>query len=187
MKKKHLLFSAAVVATGIILTSCGSETTTGTDVIFECDEYAVYTDRVEQGEFTAKALSPTEIVTDYKSPELSGASSLVKFRFSINSRDNELLQGNSHTALVGDPESDKYIYVFGTVGEEVSPTATGEVLAKDTQWTVRVDMRPVLKSFKETGIFVTETGDTIFGDDFKGVWIAGCVEPLSWDFEILYG
>ncbi len=186
MKKKHLLFSA-VVATGIISTSCGSETTTGTDVIFECDEYAVYTDRVEQGEFTAKALSPTEIVTDYKSPELSGASSLVKFRFSINSRDNELLQGNSHMALVGDPESDKYIYKFGAVGEEVSPTATGDVLAKDTQWTVRVDMRPVLKSFKETGIFVTETGDTIFGDDFKGVWIAGSVEPLSWDFENLYG
>ncbi len=186
MKKKHLLFSA-VVATGIISTSCGSETTTGTDVIFECDEYAVYTDRVEQGEFTAKALSPTEIVTDYKSPELSGASSLVKFRFSINSRDNELLQGNSHTALVGDPKSDKYIYKFGAVGEEVSPTATGDVLAKDTQWTVRVDMRPVLKSFKETGIFVTETGDTIFGDDFKGVWIAGSVEPLSWDFENLYG
>ncbi len=183
MKKIHLLSG---MATAMIVASCGSGET-ASDVIFSCDEYTVYADRVEQGEFTAKALSPTEIVTDYKSPETSGASSLVKFRFSINSRDNELLQGYSHTALIGDAESDSHIYAFGDVSGEISSESKGKELPKDSKWTVRVDMRPMLESFRKTGIFVTATGDTIFSDDFKGVWIAGSVEPLSWDFENLYG
>lgn len=184
MKKIHLLSSAAVAVA--IVTSCGSENS-APDVIFSCDEYTVYADRVVQGEFTAKALSPTEIVTDYKSPETSGASSLVKFRFSINSRDNELLQGNSHTALIGDAKSDSHVYLFGDISDEVAPDAQGGELPKDSKWTIRVDMRPMLDAFKKTGLFVTATGDTIFSDDFKGVWIAGSVEPLSWDFENLYG
>ncbi|MBQ9076470.1 MAG: hypothetical protein IJY31_01295 [Muribaculaceae bacterium] len=184
MKKRHLLIGATTAA--MIAASC-SPGNSDTDVIFSCDEYTVYTDRVEQGEFTATAVSPTEIVTNYKSPELSGASSLVKFRFSINSRDNELQQGSSHTALIGDAASDGFVYTFGKVTEDIAPDAKGVELAKDTRWTVRVDMRPVLESFKRTGAFVTETGDLIYSDDFKGVWIAGSVEPLSWDFENLYG
>lgn len=184
MKKIHLL--SGMAATAMIAASCGSGEK-ASDAIFSCDEYTVYADRVEQGEFTAKALSPTEIVTDYKSPETSGASSLVKFRFSINSRDNELLQGNSHTALIGDAESDSHVFLFGDTSDEVGPDAQGSGLPKDSKWTVRVDMRPMLDAFKKTGIFVTATGDTIFSDDFKGVWIAGSVEPLSWDFENLYG
>ena len=183
MKSKYVIIGAASVA--LIAASCGSGNN-DRDVIFSCDEYTVYTDRVEQGGFTAKAVSPTEVVTDYESPETSGASSLVRFRFSINSRDNELL-GNSHTALVGNSKSDNHIFAFGDIAGEITPEATGTVLPKDTEWTVRVDMRPVLDSFRKTGIFVTATGDTIFSDDFKGVWIAGSVEPLSWDFENLYG
>ena len=158
-----------------------------TDIISSSEQYTVYTDRVEQGDFTATAVSPTEIVTNYKSPESSVVSTKVKFRFSLNSRDNELPLGQSHTALIGGEE---ILYSFGEVQEaetQLDKTAKGDTLANDTQWTIRVDMRPMLKSFAEKGIFVTETNDTIYRDDFKGLWIAGSVEPLTWDFENLYG
>lgn len=169
----------------LMLSSCGDDH--DKNVIFSCEEYTVYTDKVKQGNFTATAVSPTEIVTDYKSPELSGASSLVKFRFSINSRDNEMSSGN-HTALIGNADSDKYIYSFGsTTNEPVYTEEQGQELPKDSKWTIRVDMRDMLTSFKNKGYFVTETSDTIYSDDFKGVWIAGTVAPLTWDFENLYG
>ncbi len=186
MKRKHLLAAGAAV-TALAGISCSGGMSQPADVISTCDEYTVYDNRVEQGGFTATALSPTKIVTDYKSLVTSGASSLVNFRFSINSRDNELPQGFSHTALIDDAESDNHIFAFGAISERVDSTATGTELAKDTKWTVRVDMRPVLASFKDNGHFVTATGDSIYADDFKGVWIAGSVDPLSWDFENLYG
>lgn len=186
MKKKFFLMSG-IVAAALSVASCSNGSRQPADVISTCDEYTVYNNRVVQGEFTATAVSATKIVTDYKSPVISGASSLVNFRFSINSRDNELPQGMSHTALIGDAVSDSHIFAFGEVTETIDTSATGTELAKDTQWTVRVDMRPVLASFKENGHFVTATGDSIYADDFKGVWIAGSVDPLSWDFENLYG
>lgn len=176
--------SIAICASAILLTSCNN---TDKNVVFSCDEYTVYTDKVKQGKFTATAISPTEIITDYKSPERSGASSVVKFRFSINSRDNEMPNGN-HTALIGNVDSDNFIYTFGsTENEPIYTEEQGSELAKDSKWTIRVDMRNMLSSFKEKGYFVTETSDTIYSDDFKGVWIAGTVAPLTWDFENLYG
>lgn len=184
---KKSLFNTGMLIASVVAVSCNSSSGQSADVISSGDNYTVYNNRVEQGEFTATAVSPTEIVTNYKSPMTSGASSLVNFRFSINSRDNELPQGFSHTALIGDPVSDSHIFSFGAVTEPIDSTVTGTELAKDTQWTVRLDMRPVLASFKENGCFVTATGDSIYADDFKGVWIAGSVDPLSWDFENLYG
>ncbi len=180
---KKIVVASCVSA--IILSSCGNSH--DKNVIFSCDEYTVYTDKVKQGEFTATVISPTEIVTNYKSPELSGASSLVKFRFSINSRDNEMSSGN-HTALIGNPDSDGYVYTFGsTSNEPIYTEVQGQELPKDSKWTIRVDMRDMLTSFKSNGYFVTATSDTIYSDDFKGVWIAGTVAPLTWDFENLYG
>ncbi len=184
--KRNLFLIGPIAALSIAATSCNGNSQPA-DVISSCNEYTVYNNRVVQGDFTATAISPTEIQTNYKSLVTSGASSLVNFRFSINSRDNELPQGQSHTALIGDAVSDNHIFTFGEITETIDPNATGTELAKDSQWTVRVDMRPVLESFKHNGHFVTATGDSIYADDFKGIWIAGSVDPLSWDFENLYG
>ena len=185
--KKNLFQMGGAAVVALLSVACGGEQQLSPDVISSCNEYTVYNNRVEQGEFTATAVSPTEIVTNYKSLVTSGASSLVNFRFSINSRDNELPQGQSHTAIIGDAVSDNHVFAFGEVTEQIGADAQGTELAKDTQWTIRVDMRPMLGSFKKSGYFVTATGDSIYADDFKGVWIAGSVDPLSWDFENLYG
>ena len=184
--KKNSFLIGSFAALSLVAISCGNNNLPA-DVISSCKEYTVYNNRVVQGDFTATAISPTEIQTNYKSLVTSGASSLVNFRFSINSRDNELPQGFSHTAIIGDATSDNHIFTFGEITEQIDSTATGTELPKDTQWTIRVDMRPMLDSFKANGHFVTATGDSIYADDFKGVWIAGSVDPLSWDFENLYG
>ncbi len=183
--KKIIVCAVSAVAVVAMVSSCGKKHQDG--LIYESDQYSVYSDSVVQGKFVAKAVSPLEITTNYESPDLAGASSKVDFRFSMNSRDNELAPGKSHAALIGDKASDERVYSFGSVAADEPLSATGKELPKDHQWTVRLDMRPVLKSFGEKGYFVTQTGDTIYSDDFKGVWIAGSVEPLTWDFENLYG
>lgn len=184
MKKKIAGLASAVVVMGAV-SSCGEKRSEG--LIYQCDEYSVFSDSVVQGDYTAVAVSPLELRTNYRSPELSGASSKVEFRFSLNSRDNELPLGRAHTALIGDEASDNRVYSFGVVSADEPVDADGETLPVDSRWTVRVDMRPVLRSFKEYGYYATATGDTIYSDDFKGIWIAGSVDPLSWDFENLYG
>lgn len=184
MKNLPVIIGSTVV---VLCGSACSQTAEDTDVISSSEQYTVYTDRVVQDDFIATAISPKEIVTNYKSPESSVVSSKVKFRFSLNSRDNELPLGQSHTALIG---GDEILYSFGKVLDaetDLDKTAKGDTLANNTPWTIRVDMRPILKSFAEKGLFVTETNDTIYRDDFKGLWIAGSVEPLTWDFENLYG
>lgn len=159
----------------------------GSDAIFECDSFAVYTDSVVQGPYTARAVSATEIVTNYRSADAAASSPVARFRFSINSRDNELPSGNDHVALV--TAKDAPIYTFGSTEGNIADDAavSNDTLPVNTPWTVRLDMRPVLRSFDRNGYFATATGDTIYADDFKGVWIAGSVEPMSWDFENLYG
>lgn len=151
-------------------------------IIYQNDSYTVKADRVIQGDFEAVALSPTEIVTNYRSPADQAFSPVIEFRFSLNSRDNELKAGQSHFAVAGDSTG---AFVFGT--PQVEPVTGRRPLAKDTEWTVRVDMSPVLNSFKKYGYYVTAANDTIYKDDFKGVWIAGNAAPLTWDFENLYG
>lgn len=184
-KRKKLAALASAAALIAATSSCSQKQPDG--LIYGCDEYSVYADSVVQGRFTAVAVSPLEIKTNYESPELSGASSKVEFRFSLNSRDNEFPLGSCHTALIGDTASDNRIYTFGSLSADEPADSEGATLPNDTRWTVRVDMRPILRSFKQLGYYATATGDTIFSDDFKGIWVAGSVDPLSWDFENLYG
>ena len=180
---RRLVFLSAIV---LVLASCGSKDGDSTDVIYKCGEYAVYTDRIVQGEYVATAVGPTEIVTNYRSPAPAATSPVVEFRFSINSRDSELPLGKSHFAVLTDSASANQTYTFGRIVENVDTAATREPLPNDFRWTVRLDMRPVLNSFERRGYFVTATADTIYADDFKGVWLAGNIEPLDWRFENLY-
>ncbi len=180
----RISFAAGIAA--LCLASCGSRHA-APDYLFSCDDFTVYPDSVVEGAFTARALSALEIVTDYRSPDNAAASPLARFRFSINSRDNEMDPSLSHTAVIGVP-GDTIVYEFGsTAADPKAEAAATDTLPKNTKWTVRVDMRPMLRAFARDGKYVTPTGDVIDADDFKGVWLAGSVEPLTWDFENLYG
>ena len=181
---KLITATPAAALLTIAVTACHNESQP-TDVLYSSNEFSVYTDRVVQGGFTARAVSPTEITSDYQSPEESGISQLLHFKLSLNSRDNELPQGKTHDVMVGADT----VFTFGEALAKVDSIKadTSAKLDKNTRWTLKVNMQPVLNSFKERGYYVTPTNDTIFKDDFKGVWVAGSVEPLTWDFENLYG
>ena len=170
---------------GIAFSGCERTSHPG-NVIYQSAEFTVYTDSVCQNGFTAYAISPYEISTNYRSPEESGISRLLHFRLSLNSRDNELSNGKTHTVVVGADT----MFTFGEAiheADSIKKEVAEQHLDTNTQWTLRVDMSPVFRSFKEKGYYVTPTNDTIYRDDFKGVWVAGSVNPLNWDFENLYG
>ncbi len=177
------MLSAAAGA--LLLSSCGTRSADSTNIIYTSDEFTVYTDSVVQGDFVARVVSPTEITTNYRSPESSGVSRLLHFRLSLNSRDNELPAGKEHTVMIGTDT----VFTFGQALEQADSIKAAHAgqLPKDTEWTMKVNMTPVLDSFKRLGYYVTPTNDTIYRDDFKGVWVAGSVDPLSWDFDNLYG
>ncbi len=182
--RRICLFRMLCAFTVAICAGC-SESSERKDIIYACDEYTVYTDSVVQGAYTAKAVSPLEIITDYKSRGSGNVSPAVTFRFSINGRDNELFPWESHYALVNEADSAK-IYQFGNNDSDGESIVSSDTLKKNADWTVRVDMRHILRDFDRYGYYVTPVSDTIYAEDFKGIWIAGNIEPLNWDFKSLY-
>lgn len=184
---KHAALSLAAAAA--LTTACSSADDRAADnIIYSNDSFTVYTDSVVQDGMTARAISPTEITTTYRSADPSASSPLVRFRFSLNSRDNEMTSGITHAAVIRPGVTDSTVYTFGRVAPfEPVDTTVSDTLPKNVAWHVLLDMRPILRSFDRHGYYVAADADTIFADDFKGVWIAGSVDPLNWDFENLYG
>lgn len=150
-------------------------------VLYQSPEFTVYADRVVQGEFTAKVESPTRIVSDYRSLAHENYSRLVKFKFSINEKDNEKKSGNDHWVIIEDDAQQSPVIVFGSVGEPM-PDEPKTKLPVNHSYTFRLDMNPVLKQFAEKGYYETFDGTRIAQSDFKAVYIAGGSEPLTWDF-----
>lgn len=159
-------------------------------IIYSCNSYTVYENRVTQGKFKAIATSPNEIISNYQSPVSLSYSPIIEFKFSINSRDNELPIGENHKIIIR-PQNGKFISPILSFGEKDSTGETNNndipnTIPANTAWTVRVDMNHMLKAFKEQGFYKTPTNDIIYSNDFKGLYIAGSGEPLTWDFENLY-
>ncbi len=185
MKTLKGISFVALSAMGFLM-SCNSGSGLPDGTLYSADEFTVTRDSVVQGKYVARAVSDYAITTNYASPEQGGVSSLLHFRLSINSRDNELSPGKDHVVIIGSDTT----FTFGQCVEEIDSIVKNTQATKldtDTQWRLKVDMSPVLDSFKENGYYVAAGNDTIYADDFKGVWIAGSVVPLNWDFENLYG
>ena len=150
------------------------------------ENYTWYADRVEQGEFEAKALSPTHLKSNYETPE-AVVPPLLSFKFSINGKDNEMPSGVNHEFLCpadGSPCETPLI----TFGERMEATGTvreEENLMPGTKLTVRLDMRAMHDAFSRDGVYVTPTGQNVYEDDFHGVYIAGGTAPMFWDFDNL--
>ncbi len=168
----------------VALSSCSKKDSP----IYKSDMYAVYPDRVEQGEFTARALSSEEITSDYQS-QSSAIDPVIEFKFSINGRDNELPFGVNHLANIH-PVSDRSKVLnikFGQKSDPVDGSDISDPLPQNTRVRFRVDFSQVLASFREKGYYDDILGNRIFSDDFKGLYIAGDTYPLNWDFENIPG
>jgi hypothetical protein len=152
--------------------------------MYKSDKYNVYTDRVEQGEFTALASGPYEMTSDYMSLN-AVIDPVIEFKFSINGRDNELAFGVNHQANIL-PSGDNATLLEMTFGQQSdlgSHKDASQPLPPNTRVRFRVDFNIVLKAFREKGFYDDILGNRIFAADFKGLYLAGDTYPLNWDFE----
>lgn len=171
--KKVIIFTLLI----IIIASCTKKPA----ILYQSPVFTVYRDKVIQGNFTAKAESPEKIVSNYRSLAYENFSRLVNFKFSINEKDNEKQSGNNHWIIIGDGEHQSPIITFGQ-NDQPNQGDPGTKLPVNYEYTFRLDMNPVLKEFSSKGYYETFDGTRIAKDDFKGVYLAGGTEPLSWDF-----
>lgn len=156
--------------------------------LYRSDAFTIWPDRVEQGPYVARAVSPTHITSTYQSPASRSFNRRLEFKFALNGRDNELPVGVNHT-LVLFPETGKPVEAplieFGKLLKQETPVPAGSFLEPDTRLKLKLDLRPVLAAFKAKGYFETFNHQRINAQDFKGVFVAGGSEPLGWDFDNL--
>jgi hypothetical protein len=154
--------------------------------VFESKAYSIFNNKVIQGNYSATILSPSEISSNYKSPDADKYSPTVSFKFSINLRDNENVSGKDHlVTLLPENGTVETNVQFGKQLVSKSSVSEGVNLPKNTRWIVRLDMREVLASFKEKGFYTLFNGEKLYQADFKAVYIAGGSAPLMWDFNNL--
>ncbi len=170
-----LLFTAS-----IILISKAGKAQTG-NPIFKSKAYTILKDGVIQGDYKAKAVSSTELTSNYQSPVNLYQSPEIEFKFSINGKDNEMPVGKNHHINVSGWNTSPLI----TFGQHYQDTREipKSYLKPGTPFTIRLDMREVLEAFKNKGFYTAFNGDKIYKDDFKGVYVAGNTSPLIWDFD----
>lgn len=154
--------------------------------VFQSKAFSIYDNRVEQGKFRSVATSPTELTSDYRSLDAERYSPTISFKFSINSRDNEMAPGKDHKVTLQPVNGNCITTVqFGKQYIQTVPVKETANLPANTRWTIRLDMRDVLKSFKEKGYYTLFNGEKLDQSDFKGVYVAGGAAPLMWDFNNL--
>lgn len=151
------------------------------EILYHSPEFTVFADRVVQGTYTARVLSPEKMVSDYQSLGHEQYSRLVTFKFSINEKDNEKRSGADHWIIIGDDEHQSPVISFGQENDPI-PADPGTRLPVNYEYTFRVDMNTVLKQFREQGFYQAFDGTHIAASDFKAVYLAGGSEPLTWDF-----
>ncbi|MEO8772338.1 MAG: hypothetical protein ABI402_19725 [Ferruginibacter sp.] len=155
---------------------------------FKNSAYTVYADSIVQGNFTARALSSTNITSNYQSPANESQSSTLNFKFSINRKDNEMRPGVNHqfNCIATNGACETPVIKFGSqfIDDKKVPEKT--YLAPNTKLTIKVDMRDVLAAFKKDGYFTTFNGDKIYAADFKELYVAGESQPMVWDFDNLH-
>lgn len=179
---RRLYYSLMSLLTLVSLMSCGSD-----KLILKTDRYSWYEDRIEQGTFTAIANSDTSIISNYQSPTTDAPDRLLEFKLSINGKDNEMIPGINHKVLCSSADTQTPLMTFGQLLDMSGTKIDREPMDTNTRLTIRVDMSPVIHSFDSVGYYTTPTGYTVYKDDFKGLWIAGGIKPLQWDFDNLMG
>ncbi|WP_430817344.1 hypothetical protein [Carboxylicivirga sp. RSCT41] len=158
--------------------------------LYKADNYTIYKDKVVQGDYIAQVQSPTHITSDYQSPANATFPNFIEFKFAINGKDNELPIGINHTFLLEANDEGKIILPTLSFGErhanEVTATPTGSI-EPNTPLLIKVDASQIIKSMDDLGYYETYNGQKIYKEDYNGIYIAGNLAPLGWDFDNLNG
>lgn len=153
----------------------------GQEILYKSPEYTLYKDRVVQGKYEAKADKSSNLISDYQSTASEMFSRDISFKFSINEKDNEMPFGQNHHVIVGEGEHQSGVIKFGSPYASI-PAASPRYLEPNYSYTFRLDGREVLRQLNTQGFYIAADGSKIAKSDFKGFFIAGSAEPLSWDF-----
>lgn len=167
----------------LILSSCQNPGQQNTlKALFISKAYSIYPDRVVQGSQEAWAYGDSVLVTGYHSPNLKPPDPRIQFKFCINGQDNELPYGQNHEILCLERADTTPLLVFGKVYPGSASNPPVARLLPGTLLTVRVDLRGVFAQFAHKGYYTASGGKRIYPGDFHGVWVAGNMPPLTWDF-----
>ncbi|MBD3750311.1 MAG: glycogen debranching protein [Sphingobacteriales bacterium] len=152
--------------------------------IYANQEFQVYPDKVIQHDFKAEALSATEIKSNYESPQNQFIKPVLILKFSVNGQDNEMPVGKNHQLNLVSKSNDDVspIITFGQQYTDQTRLPANLYLKSNTKITLKVDMKAVLKAFKNEGFYTFYDGSKLYKSDFKGVFVAGNLAPLNWDF-----
>lgn len=165
-------------------TSCHSR-----QPIYSTDAYSLFPDRVVEGDFTARAVSATQIESDFRSKSLYYKSPRIQFKFCINARDNESASGVDHEYLCLAADGASLELPLIRFGEQLKTdpgiSDRGCYMPRNVKVKFRVDMNDMHKAFEKDGFYDTPARSRIYKEDFKGIYIAGSCDPLSWDFDNL--
>lgn len=172
------------VACAVLALVAGTAPLSGQSVLYRSDAFVITDTSVRQGKFEAVARSRDTIVSSYPR---SGRE--VHYKFSINSEENEFPPGTDHTLFLR-PRSGRIatpVHTFGVrpVPQTPTPEESGGSEEGVAQVAFRVDMRPVLQAFRQRGSYSPPNGSPISAADFKGVYVIGDAEPLTWNFRSL--
>ncbi len=173
--KRFALFSLV-----LLITACQTDGPSENKALYKGEKFTVFPDKVIQGDYEAVALDRNRVRSNYQSPASQIYSRHIEFKFSLNEKDNELPVGVNHAVVVED-QSESPVFVFGKKEENPSQDP-GAFLPPNTPFTFKVDLSPVLQQFENQGYYEAYDGSRIAQSEFKGLYIAGGSEPLTWDF-----
>ena len=179
--KFQLLVPAGLLVTAGVFSACqttkSAATTAAVPVadapIWQSDAHTFCRDWVVQGPYEARALSATELVSNYVSPANDFQSPRVEFKFSLNGKDNEMAAGLNHLMVAlprpGGAALETPPIVFGKCYVDATPAPANAYLAPNTPVKIRLDLRPVLAAFSKQGYYTTFKGDRLYRADFNHV------------------
>jgi hypothetical protein len=145
------------------------------DVITQNEMFTVGTDKVTEGKWVAEAKSGTHLVTNYQQPLPDSIPAVIKLRLAINGHDNELRPGEYHYIdLTGDTENN---IIIACVADEKNYST--QKIARPKELRLKIDLSSIKSALNDKGFFVTPTHDTIYADDYKGVWMTADFAPLD--------
>ncbi len=152
-------------------------------IILSNRQFTVYADSVVQRKNKAYVVNVNKIESNYQSPTKAHISPAIAFKFSINGKDNEMAFGINHRFLCNQQFNVTPLIKFGQASN-AKIAAKGD-LKPGASLKIRLDMREVLAAFKTQGFYQGANGEKIYKDEFKGVYVAGNLSPLIWDFNNL--
>ncbi len=174
-KTTWLLALLLAVIWAATLSSCHHDTMPN-DVITQNERFTVGANKVVEGNFVAEARNSTHLVTNYQSPITDSIAAVIKVRLAINGHDIELRPGEYHYIDLTDRGSN------GNVIKACEPdkkTLSSQKIARPDELRLKIDLSAIKNGLSDKGYFVTPTHDTVYAEDYKGVWLTADIAPLD--------